>query len=74
VASAYVPVLTLASLWRAPGALRDVGKALSLPEDLIKMLSSQIWECFPARFSVVIREIADPFWPRMESVLMPVSH
>jgi error-prone DNA polymerase len=30
--------------YRAKGALRDVGKALGLPEDLTKMLSSQIWE------------------------------
>jgi error-prone DNA polymerase len=29
--------------YRAKGALRDVGKALGLPEDLIKALSSQIW-------------------------------
>ena len=29
--------------YRAKGALRDVGKALGLPEDLIKMMSSQIW-------------------------------
>jgi error-prone DNA polymerase len=29
--------------YRAKGALRDVGKALGLPEDLIKMISSQIW-------------------------------
>jgi error-prone DNA polymerase len=29
--------------YRARGALRDVGKALGLPEDLIKMLSSQVW-------------------------------
>jgi error-prone DNA polymerase len=29
--------------YRAKGALRDVGKALGLPEDLIKMLSSQVW-------------------------------
>ena len=29
--------------YRAKGALRDVGKALCLPEDLIKMLSSQVW-------------------------------
>jgi error-prone DNA polymerase len=29
--------------YRAKGALRDVGKALGLTEDLIKMLSSQIW-------------------------------
>ena len=29
--------------YRARGALRDVGKALGLPEDLIKMLSSEVW-------------------------------
>ena len=29
--------------YRARGALRDVGKALGLPEDLIKLLSSQVW-------------------------------
>jgi error-prone DNA polymerase len=29
--------------YRAKGALRDVGKALGLPEDLIRLLSSQIW-------------------------------
>jgi error-prone DNA polymerase len=29
--------------YRPKGALRDVGKALGLTEDLIKMLSSQIW-------------------------------
>ena len=29
--------------YRTKGALRDVGKALGLPEDLIKMLSSQVW-------------------------------
>jgi error-prone DNA polymerase len=29
--------------YRAKGALRDIGKALGLPEDLIKMLSSQVW-------------------------------
>ena len=29
--------------YRAKGALRDVGKALGLPEDLIKMLSRQVW-------------------------------
>jgi len=28
--------------YRAKGALRDVGKALGLPEDLIKMLSSRV--------------------------------
>ena len=29
--------------YRAKGALRDVGKALGLPEDLIKQLSGQVW-------------------------------
>src|ERR1700728_2150995 len=29
--------------YRSKGALRDVGKALGLPEDLTKMLSSQTW-------------------------------
>src|SRR5215471_16465523 len=29
--------------YRAKGAIRDVGKALGLPEDLIKALSSQVW-------------------------------
>src|ERR1700682_6238982 len=29
--------------YRSKGALRDVGKALGLTEDLIKMLSSQVW-------------------------------
>jgi error-prone DNA polymerase len=29
--------------YRAKGALRDVGKALGLPEDLTKLLSSQVW-------------------------------
>ena len=29
--------------YRAKGALRDVGKALGLTEDLIKMLSGQVW-------------------------------
>ncbi len=29
--------------YRAKGALRDVGKAMGLPEDLIAQLSSQIW-------------------------------
>jgi error-prone DNA polymerase len=29
--------------YRSKGALRDVGKALGLPEDLIKTLSSQVW-------------------------------
>ncbi|MGQ0444807.1 MAG: error-prone DNA polymerase [Beijerinckiaceae bacterium] len=29
--------------YRAKGALRDAGKALGLPEDLTKMLSSQVW-------------------------------
>jgi error-prone DNA polymerase len=29
--------------YRAKGALRDVGRALGLTEDLIKLLSSQVW-------------------------------
>src|SRR5215470_4053634 len=29
--------------YRAKGAIRDVGKALGIPEDLIKTLSSQVW-------------------------------
>ncbi|MBL7372696.1 Error-prone DNA polymerase 2, partial [Escherichia coli] len=29
--------------YRTKGALRDVGKALGLPEDLIGTLSSQVW-------------------------------
>ena len=29
--------------YRTKGAMRDVGKALGLTEDLIKMLSSQVW-------------------------------
>ncbi|MDQ0996026.1 error-prone DNA polymerase [Phyllobacterium ifriqiyense] len=29
--------------YRSKGALRDVGKALGLPEDVTKMLSSQVW-------------------------------
>ena len=29
--------------YRAKGALRDVGKALGLPEDMLKLLSSQVW-------------------------------
>ncbi len=29
--------------YRTKGALRDVGKALGLPEDLIRTLSSQVW-------------------------------
>ncbi len=29
--------------YRAKGALRDIGKALGLPEDLVKALSSQVW-------------------------------
>ncbi|RWX76908.1 DNA polymerase III subunit alpha [Neorhizobium lilium] len=34
---------SVVTCYRAKGALRDVGKALGLPEDLTKMLSSQIW-------------------------------
>ncbi|KPF84206.1 DNA polymerase [alpha proteobacterium AAP38] len=29
--------------YRTKGALRDVGKALGLPEDLVRMLSGQVW-------------------------------
>ncbi|MEY9772139.1 error-prone DNA polymerase [Sinorhizobium fredii] len=29
--------------YRSKGAVRDVGKALGLPEDMTKMLSSQVW-------------------------------
>ncbi|WP_208245539.1 error-prone DNA polymerase (plasmid) [Rhizobium sp. T1470] len=29
--------------YRSKGAIRDVGKALGLPEDMTKMLSSQVW-------------------------------
>ena len=29
--------------YRTKGAIRDVGKVLGLPEDMIKMLSSQVW-------------------------------
>jgi error-prone DNA polymerase len=29
--------------YRTKGAIRDVGKALGLPEDMTKMLSSQVW-------------------------------
>src|ERR1019366_8644308 len=29
--------------YRSKGAMRDVGKALGLPEDMSKMLSSQVW-------------------------------
>ncbi|MBB3890573.1 error-prone DNA polymerase [Phenylobacterium haematophilum] len=29
--------------YRTKGAIRDVGKALGLPEDMIKLLSSQVW-------------------------------
>ena len=29
--------------YRSKGALRDVGKALGLPEDLISLISSQVW-------------------------------
>ncbi|NSZ19732.1 error-prone DNA polymerase [Agrobacterium vitis] len=34
---------SVVTCYRAKGALRDVGKALGLPEDLTKMLSSQVW-------------------------------
>ena len=34
---------SVVTCYRQKGALRDVGKALGLPEDLTKMLSSQVW-------------------------------
>jgi error-prone DNA polymerase len=34
---------SVVTCYRAKGSLRDVGKALGLPEDLTKMLSSQVW-------------------------------
>lgn len=34
---------SVVTCYRAKGALHDVGKALGLPEDLTKMLSSQVW-------------------------------
>jgi error-prone DNA polymerase len=34
---------SVVTCYRAKSALRDVGKALGLPEDLTKMLSSQVW-------------------------------
>jgi error-prone DNA polymerase len=34
---------SVVTCYRAKGALRDVGKALGLPEDLTKMLSSNVW-------------------------------
>lgn len=34
---------SVVTCFRAKGALHDVGKALGLPEDLTKMLSSQVW-------------------------------
>ena len=39
----HAALCSIVTRYRAKGALRDVGKALGLPEDLIKMLSSQIW-------------------------------
>ena len=38
----HAALCSVVTRYRAKGALRDVGKALGLPEDLIKMLSSQI--------------------------------
>lgn len=34
---------SVVTCYRAKGALKDVGKALGLPEDLTKMLSSSVW-------------------------------
>jgi error-prone DNA polymerase len=34
---------TVVSRYRAKGALRDVGKALGLPQDTLKLLSAQVW-------------------------------
>ena len=34
---------TVVSRYRARGALRDVGKALGLPQDTLKLLSAQVW-------------------------------
>jgi len=34
---------SVVTCYRAKGALHDVGKALGLPQDLTKMLSSQVW-------------------------------
>jgi error-prone DNA polymerase len=39
----YAALCSTVIRYRAKGALRDVGKALGLTEDLIKMLSSQVW-------------------------------
>ncbi len=36
-------LVAVVSRYRAKGALRDVGKALGLPEDMLKLLSSQVW-------------------------------
>jgi error-prone DNA polymerase len=38
----HAALCSVVTRYRAKGALRDVGKALGLTEDLIKMLSSQI--------------------------------
>ena len=39
----YAALCSTVVRYRGRGALRDVGKALGLPEDLIRTLSSQIW-------------------------------
>jgi len=39
----HAALCSVVTRYRAKGALRDVGKAMGLPEDLIKALSSQVW-------------------------------
>ncbi len=43
--------------YRAKGAVRDVGKALGLPEDLIKALSSGVWAWSEAVGEKQVREL-----------------
>ncbi len=43
--------------YRAKGAIRDVGKALGLPEDLIKALSSGVWAWSEAVGEKQVREL-----------------
>ncbi len=43
--------------YRAKGAIRDVGKALGLPEDLIKALSSGIWSWSEAVGESQVRDL-----------------
>ncbi|KDU95543.1 DNA polymerase [Komagataeibacter rhaeticus AF1] len=39
----HAALTAVVTRYRAKGALRDVGKVMGLPEDLIRTLSSQIW-------------------------------